>query len=206
MKSIRKLLQEADPLQHEPTCPPGERNLRRQAVLAAASAAHLPARARSLSRLATFATVCLILVVVSFLASRADSVFVSDLQAAVRFEVKLAEDKPSPGLREVKASGSEKPVYVHQQVVVTNSEIESARVLPGDAPGQYAVEVEFTASGTKKMRRATAAHIGKPMAVFIDGQVVITPIVRTTISTFARVTGNFTKAEAERIVNGIGLQ
>ena len=141
-----------------------------------------------------------------FLGSRTDSLFVSDVQAAVRFEVKLAEDKPSPGLREVKTSGSEKRVYVHQQVVVTNSEIESARVLPGDAPGQYAVEVEFTASGAKKMLRATTAHIGKPMAVLIDGQVVTTPIVRTPISTFARVTGNFTKAEAERIVNGVGLQ
>jgi preprotein translocase subunit SecD len=148
----------------------------------------------------------LILVVVWFLGSRADSLFVSDLQAAVRFEVKLAENQPSPGLREVKTPDSEKPVYMHQQVIVTNSEIESTRVRPGEAPGRYAVEVEFTASGAKKMRRATAAHIGKPMAVLIDGQVVMTPIVRSTISASAAVTGNFTKAEAERIVTGIGLQ
>ncbi len=206
MKSIRDLLREADPIQHEPTCPPDERNTRRQAVLAAASASQLPARARSRSRLATFAALCLILVVVSFFGSRADLLFVGDLQAAVRFEVKLAEDKPSPGLREVKASGSEKPVYVHEQVVVTNSEIASARLLADDTPGQYSVGVEFTASGAEKMRRATATHIGKPLAVFIDGKVVMTPIVRSLISTSAMVTGDFTKAEAERIVNGIELQ
>ena len=206
MKSMRNLLQEADPLQHEPTCPSGDRDVRRQAILAAASAAQLPSRARSRWRLATLVKVCLILIVASFLGSRAHLLFLSDLRAAVRFEVKLAEDKPSRELREVKASGSEKPVYVHQQVVVTNSDIASARVLPGNAPGQYAVGVEFNASGAEKMRQATAAHIGRPMAILIDGQVVMAPVLRTPISASAVVTGNFTKAEAERIVNGIGLQ
>ena len=44
------------------------------------------------------------------------------------------------------------------------------------------------------------------MAILIDGQVVMAPVLRTPISASAVVTGNFTKAEAERIVNGIGLQ
>ena len=206
MKSIRNLLQEADPLQREPTCSPGDRDLRRQAILAAADAAQLPSRIRSRKQLAVFATACLILIVASFVGSRAYSLFVSDLQAAVRFEVKLAEDKPSPGLREVKASDSEKPVYVHQEVIVTNSDIGSARVLPRNALGQYAVGVEFNTSGAEKMRRATAGHIGKPMVILIDGQVATAALVRTPISTSALVTGFFTKAEAERIVNGIGLR
>jgi hypothetical protein len=204
MKSIRNLLQEADPLHDEPACLPDDRELRRQAILAVASATQIPSRARS--RLATIATVCCILIAAWFLGSRAPSLFVSDLQAAVRFEVKLAEDKPSPGLRAVKASGAAQPVYLHQQVVVTNSDIGSAQVLPGDAPGQYAVEIEFNASGAKKMLRATTAHIGKPMAILIDGQLVMAPLLRTPISASAVVTGSFTKTEAERIANGIRLQ
>src|SRR5665213_1751037 len=122
MKSIRSLLQEADPLQHEPTCPPCERERYRQAILEAGFAAPFPSparsRSRSRSRSIAFVTVVLILIAISFFGSRIHSPFVSDLQAAVRFEVKLAEDKPAPGLQQVKRSGSESSVYVHQEVVV----------------------------------------------------------------------------------------
>ncbi len=206
MKSIRSLLQEADPLQDEPTCPSCERERQRQAILEAGFAAQLPSPARSRSRATTFVTVALILIATSFFGSRTHSPFVSDLQAAVRFEVKLAEDKPAPGLRQVKRSGSEASVYVHQEAVVTNSDIASARVLPGAAPGQYAVGVEFNASGAAKMRQATAGHLGRPVAILIDGEVVMAPLLRAPISASAVVTGNFTKAEAERIVNGVGLR
>lgn len=206
MKSIEDLLTEADPLQHESTCWRGDREFRRQAILAAASADHSPSPARFRSRLAIFATLCLILIGVSFLSSQTRSLFVSELQAAVRFEVRLAEDKPSPGLQQVQISGSEQPLYLRQEVIVTNSDIASARVLPGNAPGQYAIEVEFSASGAARMRQATAGHIGKHVAILIDGQVVMAPLLRSPISTSALVTGSFTKAGAERIVKGVGLQ
>jgi preprotein translocase subunit SecD len=204
MKSVRSLLQEADPLQHEPPCSPGDREFRRQTILAAASVAQLPSHARS--RLATFATISLILIAASLLGPRAHFLFVGELQAAVRFEVRLAEDKPSPGLREVRASSTEQPVYLHEQAVVTNSDIASAYVLPNNAAGQFAVAVEFNASGAKKMLRATTTHIGKPMAILIDGQLAVAPLLRSPISTSAVVTGIFTKAEAERIANGIRLR
>ncbi len=206
MKSIRNLLQEADPLLHEPTCPPCDRERHRQAILEASSAAHFLSDTRSRSRLTTFVTAALILIVASFFGSRTHSSFVSELQAAVRFEVKLAEDKPAPGLRQVKRSGSQPPVYVHREAVVTNSDIASAQVLPGATPGQYAVGLEFNVSGAQKMRQATATHIGKPMAILIDGQVVMAPLLRTMIGASVVVTGNFTKTEAERIVNGVELR
>jgi preprotein translocase subunit SecD len=149
--------------------------------------------------------ICCILIAAWFLGARAASLFVSDLQAAVRFEVKLAEDKPSPGLREVKASGAAQSVYLHKQAVVTNSDIASAYVVPDNTAGQYAVTIGFNASGAKKMLRATTTHIGKPMAILIDGQLAMAPLVRSPVSTSAVVTGSFTKTEAERIANGIRL-
>jgi hypothetical protein len=204
MKGIRNLLQEADPLHSEPACSPDDRERRRQAILAAASASQLPSRSRS--RLATIATVCCILIATWFLGSRAASLFVSDLQAAVRFEVKLAEDKPSPGMREVKASGAAQPIYLHNQAVVTNSDIASAHVVPDKTAGRFAIAIEFNASGAGKMLRATTAHIGKPIAILIDGQLAMAPLLRSPVSTPAMVTGIFTRAEAERIANGIRLQ
>jgi hypothetical protein len=205
MKSIRNLLQEADPLQHEPTWTSGERDFRRQALLAAASGPRSPAGVRSRSRIPVFITVALMLIAASFLGSRVRSPFVSDLQGAVRFEVRLAEDKPAAGLREAKVSGSGRSVYLHDEVVVTNSDIAAARLVQG-GPTQYSVGIEFNASGAEKMRTATAGHLGKPVAILIDGQVVMAPVVRASLGASATITGNFTRAQAERIVNGIGLR
>jgi hypothetical protein len=206
MKSIRNLLQEADPLQHEPTWTSGERDFRRQALLAAASGARAPAGVRSRSRIPVFVIVALMVIAASFLGSRVRSPFVSDLQAAVRFEVRLAEDKPAPGLRAAKISGSDRSVYLHDEVILNNGDIASAQVLPGGGPSQYSIGVEFNASGAEKIRAATGNHIGKPVAILLDGQVVMTPVVRVPIGPSAVITGNFTKAEAERIVNGVGLR
>jgi hypothetical protein len=205
MKTIRELLRDADPLQHEPTWPSGERDFRRQAVLAAASASRARAGVQSRSRIAVFAGVGLLMIVASLLGLRVWSPFVSDLQGAVRFEVRLAEDKPAPGLREAKLSGSDGSVYLHKEVIVDNSDIASARVVQGDGPSHYEVEVKFNASGAEKMRRATAGNIGKIAAILLDGRVVMAPVIRSAIGDSMRLT-YFTKAQAERIVNGIGIQ
>jgi len=203
MESIKELLRAADPLQRELPLTSGERDFRRHAVLTAASAAGNPAEVRSRSRIAVLATVGSIAIIALFLGSHAWSPFISDLQAAVSLEVRLAEDNPANGLREAKVSGSERLVYVHDEVIVTNSDIAAARVIQSVGPAQYGVSVEFTASGAEKMRTATANHIGKPVAILIDGQVVVAPVVRTPIGASAVVSGNYTRAQAERIANGI---
>jgi hypothetical protein len=205
MKTIRELLQYADPLQHEPTCLPGQRDFRRQAVIAAASAARAPGGMGPRSRIAVFAAVASIAVAAPFLGSRGWSLFVGDLRAAVRFEMRLAEDKPAPGLREVKVSGSDRSVYLHDEVVVSNSDIAAARLVQ-ERPAQYSVGIEFNASGAEKMRAATGSRIGKPVAILLDGQVVMAPVVRASLGASAVITGNFTRAQAERIVKGIGIQ
>jgi preprotein translocase subunit SecD len=106
----------------------------------------------------------------------------------------------------VKVSGSGRAVYLHNEAVVNNSDIAAARVVLGGDPSQYSIGVEFNASGADKIRVATGNHIGKPVAILLDGQVVMTPVVRVPIGGSAVITGNFTKAEAERIVNGVGLR
>ena len=167
MKTISELLQDADPLKHEPTHPSGEREFRRQAVLTVASGSSARAGVRSRSRIAVFAIVALMVIAVSFLGSRVWSSFVSDVQAAVHFEVRLAEDKPAPGLREAKVSGSDRSVYLHNEIIVDNGDIASAKVVQGGNPSQYAVDIKFNTSGAEKMRAATGSHIGKPLQSFL---------------------------------------
>ncbi|HET9179167.1 MAG TPA: hypothetical protein VFQ24_12490 [Terriglobia bacterium] len=210
MNKLRELLQDADPLQHEPALPPAQRALRRQAVLAAASRTYVPAGGRPRSRRAVLATSALMLAAVLALGAVLWSVFNSNLQAAIRFEVRMAETSPAAGLQKAKVADSDRYVYLHSEVVVSNSDIAAVQVVETGGPSQYGISVKFNAAGADKMRQATQAHIGKPLAILLDGQVIMAPVVRDAVGQSAMLTGHYTKAAAqniaERIIKGIGMQ
>ena len=66
--------------------------------------------------------------------------------------------------------------------------------------------MKFDPAGATKMRQATTTHVGKPVAILIDGEVVVAPVVRTVISSSAVISGDYSRAEAERIIEGIGIR
>jgi hypothetical protein len=205
MKTTRELLQDADPLQHEPQEPSQERAQVRQAVMSAGNHVTTPDSTLSRSRrpiLVAILAVIATAVVGSYLWPHGTV----DLRAAVRFEVRLAEDHPAAGLQAARVVGADRTVYLHPEAIVTNSDIAKARVVPGNSPSHFGVGIEFNAAGAEKMRTATAGHLGKPVAILIDGGVVMAPTLRSPISALAEIDGDLTRAEAERIVNGIGIQ
>lgn len=138
------------------------------------------------------------------------SMFNSNLQAAIRFEVRMAETRPAAGLHKAKVAGSDRYVYLHNKVVVSNNDIAEVKVVQAGGPSQYGISIKFNSSGADKMRRATKAHIGKPLAILLDGQVMMAPVVRDAIGGSAMLTGHYTRAEAQkvadRIIKGIGMQ
>jgi len=201
MNDIKELLQYADPMRSEPAVPSEHRDAQRTAVLAAASIAKRPKAALPKSRVRLVAFLAAVVLVILFLGQRVWSPLILDVHAAVRFEMRLAEDRPAPGLREVKVPGRDLPIYLHSEVVVNNADIAKAQVIRDGS--FYNVGIEFKAEGAQKMRTATAGHIGKPFAILLDGKVIMTPVVHAAISDYAEITGNFSKAEAERVVNGI---
>ncbi|HEX4002754.1 MAG TPA: hypothetical protein VHX36_08900 [Candidatus Acidoferrales bacterium] len=142
-----------------------------------------------------------IVVLGSFATERMWSPLIGGVHASVRFEVRLAEEMPTPGLRESKIVGTDRSIYLHQEVVVTNADISAARSVSRGS--YYSIMVEFKASGAEKMRAATEGHIGRPVAILLDGQVIMAPVLRSPIDVSAEITGRFTKAEAERLVRGI---
>ena len=206
MKTVRDIFRDADPLLQEPHRLEGERDRLRQAVLAAASDVTTPSSAWFRTPVALLATVALILVGVVAVGSQIWSRGGATLQAAIRFEVRFAEAHPAAGLREARIAGADQVVYLHEEIIVTNDDIAQSAVVQGDGPSHFGVGVEFNAGGAEKMRQATASHIGGPVAILMDGDVVAAPVLRGPISTSAVISGDFTKAEAERIVNGIGIR
>jgi preprotein translocase subunit SecD len=124
------------------------------------------------------------------------------LIAAVRFEVRLAEDRAAPGLVEAVVSGTDRRVYLHPEIIVANSDIARATAVEGGSNGRM-IALTFTTAGAAKITQATARHIGKPIAILLDGRVVMAPTVRSPIGATATINGSFTPAELQRIVDGI---
>ena len=128
------------------------------------------------------------------------------VQAQMRFEVRLAEDRHGDGLVETQIDGSDQVAYLHPEIVVTNGDVAQSSVVPGDGPAEFWISVEFTSAGAQKLRQATAEHVGRPVAVLLDGEVVAIPRLQSPISTSAVISGDFGRAEAEAIVVGIRVQ
>jgi hypothetical protein len=206
MKTVRELLRDTDPIRHEPDRLAEERDRLRQAVVGAAADVSAPLSIWFHPRIALLATVTLVIVAIMAVGWQIWSRGGASLQAAVRFEVRLAEDAATAGLREARISGSNRVVYLHRDIIVTNGDIAQSRVVAGDGASRFGVGVDFNPAGSEKMRRATANHIGRPLAVLIDGEVVTAPVLRSPISTSAVISGDYTRAEAERIADGIGIR
>ena len=197
MRTLSTLLRDADPLRWEPPASADRHHAFRQALLWATP----PVERRRHSLLPVAAAVLIALASSTAIVSRFAAPGVADVQAAVRFEVRLAETAFSPGLREV-ALDAVRRVYLHQDVLIGNSDVARAEVAR-DAGATFSVVVAFTAAGAAKMRRATRDHIGRPLALLIDGTVIAAPVVRAEIGESAVLNGLFTRSEADRIAGGL---
>ena len=204
MKTLKDILAAADPVRHEAGPTDDQRSTLRHAIVAAASS---PAEARRIRRRLPIALVGAVatVVILLILASSSMSPFGgSTAQAAIRFEVRLAEEQAAAGLTAARVAKSDRTVYLHPEVVVTNTDIAFSNVIPGNTPSQqFWIDVRLTAAGADKMRQATRNHLGRPVAILIDGEVVATPTVKSPIGAAAVINGDFTRAEAERIAAGM---
>jgi protein-export membrane protein SecD len=67
--------------------------------------------------------------------------------------------------------------------------------------GQPQVGIEFNAEGSKLFEQITENNIGAPVAIFLDGAPISTPVVREKITGGkAQITGSFTNDEAKQLV------
>ncbi len=203
MSSLRTLLHDADPLRHEPPHPEGGLGRIREVVL------HTPAAERVRTSAATRFTAAAALAVaiigavaIGYLLWRNGT---STVLAAVRFEVRLAEGQPAPGLIVARVAASDRLIYLHPETVVNNEDIAASWVSQ-DGPDRFAVVVDLLPSGAERMRHATSAHAGRPVAILVDGSVVLAPIVRSAISDSAVISGSYTKRQAERIARGVRIR
>ena len=115
-----------------------------------------------------------------------------------KVELRLAEKNAATGLPEVIALLSNDKVYLHAEPVLSNSDMAEirirryyhldawgsgdvdegmARVLgSGSLPSlaRYAISVIFSKEGARRLRSIALEHRGSPIAILVDGEVILT--------------------------------
>ena len=122
--------------------------------------------------------------------------------AAVTLEFRPGSQSPENGLTEMTVPGSKTPVYISEDVALSNADVQSARVLTG--PNGQQIEIVFTKVGAERFAATTERLIRKPLGILVDGKLISAPVVMDKISGGkAIITGSFSEEEAKRIADGI---
>lgn len=102
-----------------------------------------------------------------------------------------AEGKPFPQVAD--------PYYVATDL--TGRYLEKSTLEFNPTTGEPTVSLKFNAEGTKLFTDITTAHVGKTVAIYLDGAPISSPVVREPITTGnAQISGSFTPEEAKTLV------
>lgn len=95
------------------------------------------------------------------------------------------------------------PAYylVKRRVLVSGENLTKAEVT-ADQNNQTAIGFRFDGAGARRFGEATAANIGKPFAIILDGKVISAPNIRSAITGGSGIIeGSYTIQEASEMVN-----
>jgi protein-export membrane protein SecD len=82
--------------------------------------------------------------------------------------------------------------------VMTGDVLASAVAAP-DQFNQWRINFTLTSEGSNQFLEYTSSHIGQPMAIVLDGQVLSAPTINGAISGNGEISGQFTQEEAESL-------
>jgi len=93
------------------------------------------------------------------------------------------------------------PILVKRRVLVSGENLTRAFVTQ-DQNGQTAIGFNFDSQGARRFGEVTAANIGRPFAIILDGKVISSPVIRSAILGGSGVIeGNFSIASASEMVS-----
>ncbi|MBA3869025.1 MAG: hypothetical protein H0X30_07720 [Anaerolineae bacterium] len=91
------------------------------------------------------------------------------------------------------------------ETVLTGDGVQSATASINQQFGnEWQVTVKFSAEAGKALGDYTRTHIGKLLAIVLDGKVLSVPMIQAEISTEAVITGNFTEQDSKRLALQLG--
>ena len=97
-------------------------------------------------------------------------------------------------------SGGGSPAYylVKTAATVTGRDLRTARSSLGDT-GRPEVDFTLTGSGGRAFGKLTGEHIGRQLAIMLDGQLQSSAQIESMITTNGRIAGSFTEQDTENL-------
>lgn len=98
------------------------------------------------------------------------------------------------------------PIFLRltQRTGLTGKEVKKAMVQFERTSGKPEVGLTFTEKGAKMFEEITKRNVGKPLAIYVDNQLISAPTVQQTITGGqAVITGNFSLDEAKKLAIAI---
>lgn len=130
---------------------------------------------------------------------------VSDVKAAVDALGKT----PLLEFKLVTSTGTDTAAYAATEL--TGRYLKNAELRFGNGQGsglanQPVILLNFTEEGGKLFERITTEHVGKQLAIFLDGQVISSPVIQEAIpGGSATITGSFSPTEARDVVRNLNF-
>jgi protein-export membrane protein SecD len=89
---------------------------------------------------------------------------------------------------------------------LTGGQLERASVVFGQQIGSTQISLKYNSDAAKLLEEITRENIGKEMAIFLDGNILSTPVIQSEIlSGEAQITGDFTPEEARDLVQNLNF-
>jgi preprotein translocase subunit SecD len=91
---------------------------------------------------------------------------------------------------------------------ITGGQLKRASLVFGQAQGVTGptVTLEFNSEGTDLFAKVTRENVGNVLAIFLDGQIISSPVIRQEITGgTAQIDGNFTADEGKQLVNNLNF-
>ena len=117
----------------------------------------------------------------------------------------LADDVIATSFEPARENGTLNPLTnLPFETILTNEDIASASVV--ELAAGWGVQFAFTEAGGQVMVEFTGSHVGEPLAIVIDGEILSTPIIQSEFGAEGGLLqGNFSQEEAGRLALQLNL-
>ncbi|MBI5621506.1 protein translocase subunit SecD [Candidatus Falkowbacteria bacterium] len=121
-----------------------------------------------------------------------------------RGEGEALEVKSRHLLIKTKTAADIQPAETWEYTGLTGKQLEKAQVQFDSNTGAPTISLQFDSEGTDLFAAITKRNVGKPVAIFLDGQIISSPRVNEEIpSGQAVISGTFTLPEAKQLVRDL---
>jgi RNA polymerase sigma factor (sigma-70 family) len=127
------------------------------------------------------------------------------------FQMQLVLDEPGEDTEPMTNNASGETMHVQKTPLMDYTAISSATVTTDPSSGDPEINVELSDVGKELFAAVTKENLNKRMAIVLDGQLYMAPVIRSEITGGkVQITGHFTQEEASELaakINGaIGSQ